>query len=132
MAHRQDYLKKMELKKQARLDAGVISDRYPKVSGIVINMTYYHNAENPVLMQRTVNVFPSSHAYFKMECMSKNCDSGGFDLTTVISKQIKQKKKSVKGKMICKGKNDDITSDHASISYEINIKYSNKRTRKAS
>ncbi len=132
MAHRQDYLKKMELKKQARLDAGVVSDRYPKISGIVINMTYYHNAENPVLMQRTVNVFPSSYAYFKMECMSKSCDNGGFDLSPVISKQIKQKKKSVKGKMICKGKNADTASDHASISYEISVKYSNKRPRKAS
>ncbi|MEN8264596.1 MAG: hypothetical protein ABFR82_14165, partial [Nitrospirota bacterium] len=79
MAHRQDYLKKMELKKQARLEAGILSDRYPKVSGLVINMTYYHNAENPVLMQRTVNVFPSSHAYFKMECMTKGCNEGGFD-----------------------------------------------------
>ncbi len=132
MAHRQDYLKKMELKKQARLDAGVVSDRYPKISGIVIYMTYYHNAENPVLMQRTVNVFPSSYAYFKMECMSKSCDNGGFDLSSVISKQIKQKKKSVKGKMTCKGKNADTASDHASISYEISVKYSNKRTRKAS
>ncbi len=132
MAHRQDYLKKMELKKQARLDAGLVSDRYPKISGLVIYMTYYHNAENPVLMQRTVNVFPSSYAYFKMECMSKSCDNGGFDLSSVISKQIKQKKKSVKGKMICKGKNVDIASDHASISYEISVKYSTKRARKAS
>lgn len=132
MAHRQDYLKKMELKKQARLEAGILSDRYPKVSGLVINMTYYHNAENPVLMQRTVNVFPSSYAYFKMECMTKSCNEGGFDLSSIISKQIKQKKKSMKGKMICKGKNADISSDHASISYEISIKYNNKRIKKSS
>ncbi len=132
MAHRQDYLKKMELKKQARLEAGLLSDRYPKVSGLVINMTYYHNAENPVLMHRKVNVFPSSHAYFKMECMTKGCNEGGYDLSSVISKQIKQKKKSLKGKMNCKGKNDDVASDHASISYEISIKYNNKRIKKSS
>lgn len=124
MANRQDYIKKMEKKKQARVDAGLVSERYPKVSGIVILITYYHNAENPVLMKRTINVFPSSYAYFIMECMIKDCEKGGFDLTSVVKKQIKQKKKSVKGEMVCKGKTTNGTSaGHASIAYEINIKY---------
>lgn len=123
MANRQDYIKKMEQKKQARVDAGLVSERYPKVSGIVILITYYHNAENPVLMKRTINVFPSSYAYFNMECMIKDCEKGGFDLTSVVNKQIKQQKKSVKGEMICKGKTNGKPSDHASIAYEINIKY---------
>lgn len=126
MAHRQNYLKKMEIKKQAKFDAGIVSERFPKVSGIVINMTYYHKAENPVLMERTVNVFPSSHAYFNMECMIKGCNNGGFDLTKIIAKQIKQKKKSVKGTMVCKGNNSDLNADHGKVSYEINIKYNNR------
>jgi hypothetical protein len=117
----------MELKKQARIEAGLVAERFPKVSGIVINMTYYHNAENPVLMQRKVNVFPNSHAYFNMECMIKGCENGGFNLKPIINKQIKERKKSAKGKLVCKGKkNDRVSSDHASISYEINIKYSRK------
>jgi hypothetical protein len=48
MAHRQDYIKKMELKKQARLAAGVMSDRFPKVSGMVIHMTYFQ--ATPILI----------------------------------------------------------------------------------
>ena len=116
----------MELKKQLRHDAGLVSERFPEVSGIVIHMTYYHNAENPVLMQRTVNVFPSSFAYFNMECMTKGCESGGFELTPLIAKNIKQHKKSLKGKMVCEGKNGDIPPEHASIAYEINIKYNKK------
>jgi hypothetical protein len=123
MAQRQDYIKKMELKKQARLKAGLLSKKFPNVSGIVIQMTYYHNSENPVLMQRTVNVFPSSYAYFIMECMIKTCEEGGFNLSRIISKHIKQKKKVARGTMVCKGKIDKAALDHASISYEINIKY---------
>lgn len=127
MSQRQDYINKMELKKQARLDAGLVAERFPKVSGIVINMTYYHNAENPVLMQRKVNIFPNSHAYFNMECMIKGCENGGFNLKPIIRKQIKERKRSAKGTLTCKGKNNGRgTSDHASISYEINIKYSRK------
>ncbi|GBE40266.1 MAG TPA: hypothetical protein ENH45_01625 [Nitrospirae bacterium] len=123
MAQRQDYIKKMELKKQARLKAGLLSDKYPSVSGIVLQMTYYHNSENPLLMERTVNVFPSSYAYFLMECMIKTCEEGGFDLSRIIAKTIKQKKKVVRGEMACKGKIDNTARDHASIIYKINVKY---------
>jgi hypothetical protein len=127
MIQRQDHLKKMEIKKQHKLDAGVVTELYPDVEGIVIHMIYFHNAENPVLMQRTVNVFPSSYAFFKMECMIKGCEGGGFDLTSLIAKNIKQRKKSFKGELVCKGKNAGKPSDHARISYEINIKYGKKK-----
>ena len=116
----------MEQKKQKRIDAGLVSERFPNVEGMTIQMTYYHNVENPILMRRTVNVFPSSYAYFNMECMIKGCDEGGFDLSKIIAKQIKQQKKSVKGTMVCKGNNSDLNSDHGSVSYEINIKYSRR------
>jgi hypothetical protein len=129
MAHRQDHIKKMEQKKQARVAAGLMSDRFPKVSGIVIHMTYFHKAENPVLMERTVNFFPTSNAYFNMECMIKGCEDGGFDLTRIVKKQIKDKKKVLKGKMVCKGKNGENSSEHSSIAYEINVKYNKKRSK---
>jgi len=130
MIQRQDHLKKMEIKKQHKLDAGVVSELYPAVEGIVIHMIYFHNAENPVLMQRTVNVFPSSYAFFNMECMIKGCEGGGFDLTSLIAKNIKQHKKSFKGELVCKGKNGGKSSDHARISYEITIKYGKKKSYK--
>ncbi len=123
MANKQNYLKKIDAKNQLRHKAGLISDRFPKVSGIVVNMTYFHKADNPILMERTVNFFPTSHAYFNMECMIKGCELGGFDLTRAITRQIKNHKKLSKGRMDCKGKNADRVSDHSSISYEINIKY---------
>jgi hypothetical protein len=130
MIQRQDHLKKMELKKQKRIEAGLVSERFPTVDGMTIKMTYYHKAENPLLMQRTVNVFPSSYAYFNMECMIKGCEEGGFDLTSAIKKHVKQKKKSFKGKMVCKGTNGDKPPNHASIEYAISIKYSRKKRSK--
>ncbi len=108
--------------------AGLVSECHPEVSGIVIRMTYYKKAPNPVLMVRTVNFYPSSYAYFKMECMIKNCVNGGFDLTMVIANMINNHKKSVMGTMLCSGQNDVLGSDHASISYEISIQY-NKQSK---
>ncbi len=129
MANREDYLKKMELKNKAKLDAGLMSDRYPNVEGIKIHMTYYHNSENPILMERTINVFSSSYAFFHMDCMVRGCTNGGFDLSSVISKHIKKKGKTIKGKMNCCSKEPDLDPDHAHVAYAISVQYF-KRTKK--
>ncbi len=129
MSNKQHQSVKAELLKQNKLAAGLVSERYPKVSSIVLNMTYYQKGVNPVLMVRTVNVLPTTHAYFNMECMIRDCVNGGFDLTPIIKKMVKTLKKTVKGKLVCKGRNDGLEADHASIVYEINIRYNNKKTR---
>ncbi|MFZ3122665.1 MAG: hypothetical protein WA104_04770 [Thermodesulfovibrionales bacterium] len=121
--HRQNYALKMELKKQVNIAAGLVSDRFPTVSGIVIHMTYYRKAAIPLLMVRTVNIFPTSYAYFKMDCMIKGCDGGGFDLTSVVTNMVKTHKKMRNGSLNCSGTSDDIGSDHARIEYETVIRY---------
>jgi len=113
----------MELKKQNNVAAGLVSDRFPAVSGMVIQMTYYRKGANPVLMLRTINVLPTSYAYFKMDCMIKGCDGGGFDLTSIVADMVKTHKKIKKGALSCCGKVDTLEGDHASIEYETVIQY---------
>jgi hypothetical protein len=125
MAHKQNYLEKLELNKQRRLEARLLSECFPEVSDIVIQMTYYAGKEvNPASMVRTVNFWPSRHAYFNMDCMIKECVNGGFDLTPVITRMIKNHEKLGKGELTCKGKIGNRASQHARISYDITINYS--------
>ncbi|MBL7049173.1 MAG: hypothetical protein ISR96_06645 [Nitrospira sp.] len=124
MTHRQDYIKKMELKKKAKLDAGLLSEKHPDVVDMVMLVTYYHKGENPILLKRTINYFPTSHAYFNLDCMIKGCENGFFDLTKTVRAQIKGKKKVVKGTISCGRKECSLTPKDDAISYEINIKYS--------
>ena len=121
--NRHDYAAKMELKKQNNIAAGLVSERFPAVSGMVIHMTYYRKAHIPLLMVRTINVFPTSYAYFKMDCMIKGCKGGGFDLTSVLGGMIKTHKKEAKGTIVCHGIADALEADHARIEYEAVIKY---------
>ncbi len=123
MAHKQNYVERMELNKKLKLASGLVSERFPEVSGIVVHMTYYHKGVNPILMERIVNFFPSGYAYFNMDCMIKDCVDGGFDLTSVITDMVKDHKKSGKGKLICNGRCDTLASDHASIAYKIRVQY---------
>ncbi len=124
MAQRQSYIAKMDLLRQQRIAAGLVSDRFPKVDGIVIHMTYFRKGLNPILMRRTVNVFPTTYAHFNMDCMISGCIDGGFDLTPVITEMVKKHKKLKKGTLVCSGKNADLAADHANIAYEVTIEFS--------
>jgi hypothetical protein len=124
MAIKQSYKEKLELKRDARLAAGLVSERLPGVANIVFHMTYYQRVPGPVLMTRTKSYFPTDYACFHMECMREECTDGGFDLTRVVDGLVKNRKRSVKGSIVCRGKGEALRHGHASISYEVSIEYS--------
>jgi hypothetical protein len=126
MANRKSHVSRMEAKKGSMLVSGLVSERYPGVSRIVIHMTYYKKAADPVLMVRTVNFFPSSYAFFNLECMIKDCVKGGLNFSSIIANLIKKRKKSGNGKIVCSGEKEALAPDHGTISYEISIEYNKK------
>ena len=108
-----------EERQRQKLDAGVMSDRFPAVSGIIVTMTYRKNGEESLL--RTLNYYPASHAFFKMSCLGEGCTDGGLDLTNAITSLIGSHRKSGKGKLTCTG--SDPSAVHADISYEVAVSY---------
>ena len=107
-------------RKQRKIDAGLLSERYPAVSSVVISMDYHQRNTGPVLMQRTVNFFPGSAAYFLMECMRHECVDGGYNLEPVITNMTRDRQESGSGELDCPGGNP---SCHAKINYSIAISY---------
>jgi hypothetical protein len=121
--HRQNHLERQELLKKNKLEAGLIADRFPGVAQIVFHMTYYHRGSRSVLMVRTLNFSPSDYAYFHMDCMQDDCVNGGFDLTSIVTGLVKDRKKCAKGKLLCDGKGATLAPNHASIEYEVSIQH---------
>ncbi|MGE5174119.1 MAG: hypothetical protein ACM3MD_09860 [Betaproteobacteria bacterium] len=121
MRYRQSYKEKLEIERAALAATGLVSERYSGVSSIEFHMTYYHRGLDPVLMERTLSFLPADYAGFHMKCMEDGCTDGGYDLAPVVAGLVKSCKKSVKGKIFCHGTND--TLGHASIAYEVNIRY---------
>jgi hypothetical protein len=111
---------------EKKVAAGKVLERFPDVSGMSIRLTYFSEMIDAVLMVRTVNYFPSSNAYFHINCLMKECSNGGFDLTRKIKEVVKNKKKSAKGDMVCGGGRGTLSSGHSRISYEIVVKYHKK------
>jgi len=108
-------------KTQQKLESGLISEHFPKVSSIVIDVTNSYGKINPITVSRILNFWPNSYAYFNIECLSKGCRDGGYDLDQVITMMIRTRKKSEEGELVCDGNN--ISFDHSNIHYKINIRY---------
>lgn len=122
MISRKHHLFKKKLFEQKK-HAGLVSEHFPTVTNIVINMKYYWELSNRLFLKRTVSFYPSSCAYFFINCLTKNCDGKCFKFKPVINTLIKNHKDFGGGNMFCRCKNNSIASDYVSIAYKINIKY---------
>jgi len=107
-------------KLQRRVDAGFVATHFPEVASIVISMMYNQRGIQKSL-PRVVNFFPSSYALFRVDCLSKECVHGGFDLTQVITGMVRNRKEAAKGDLSCEG--DGPSADHSTIVYEVAIQY---------
>lgn len=105
---------------QQRIDAGFVANHFPDVASIVIKMMYNQKGMQKSL-PRTVNFFPSSYALFRVDCLSKGCVDGGFDLTQIITAMIRNHRETTKGDLSCEG---GPSLDHSAIVYEVAIQYS--------
>ena len=102
-----------------RREAGSVAERFPGVEGIVISMTYNQKGTRSIL--RTLNFSPSSYAFFRVDCLSKGCVDGGFDLTQVITTMARSHREIAKGVLGCEG--NDPLDTHSDILYEVAIQY---------
>jgi len=108
-------------KMQQRLESGLISEHFPRVSSIIINVKNSYGARNPITVLRTFNFWPNSYAYFNIDCLSERCLDGGYDLNQVITMMIRSHRDSEEGELICDSSN--LSSDHARINYRVSILY---------
>jgi len=106
-----------ERQRQMR-DAGLVSERFPGVSSIVVTMNYNRGRNSALL--RTLNFLPGSPAYFKISPLGDR-DDGAPDLTDFISRMIRAHKRSAKGEF--SGGRDDEGTVNPNVDYEVAISY---------
>jgi len=106
-------------RKQDRLDSGFMSRHFPNVASIIISMIYTQRGARSIL--RTLNFYPGSYAFFRVDCLSDNCMEGGFDLSQIITSMIRNHSETAKGELNCGS--DNLAADHSNIVYEVAIQY---------
>jgi len=104
-------------------EAGLVSERFPEVSSIVIDMKHDWKGIEWIHLLRTLNFSPKSHAYFHIACLNRDCKDciHGFDLNQFIAVMVRSHTALKEGSFACEGNN--ITSGHLNISYKVAIQY---------
>jgi hypothetical protein len=105
---------------QKKVEAGSVATHFPEVADISVRMIYNQTGLNKSLL-RTMNFFPGSYAFFRIDCVNRECLDGGFDLTEVITATIGKRRQTAKGKLSCGGNGP--AADHSAIAYEVVINY---------
>ncbi len=110
--------KRQEMEQQRR-EAGSIATLFPEVAGITLHMTYNQRGAKSIL--RNFQFTPDSYAFFRINCLRKDCVGGGFDLTQVITSMVCNRKAAAQGTLMCEG--TDSSTNHSDIVYDIVIQY---------
>jgi hypothetical protein len=110
-------------KMQQTHEAGLISERFPEVSNIVIDMQHDWKGIEWIHLLRTLNFSSESHAYFHVECLNRDCKEciQGFDLHQFIAAMIRSHTELREGSFTCEGNN--LTSGRLNINYKVVIQY---------
>lgn len=108
-----------EERNRQMVEAGLVSERFPNVSSIVVTMDYSRGGFSAV--HRTLNFLPGSPAFFKISALGDECDEGGPDLTPFILGMIGSRRKSAKGKFSCDHNKPVVV--HPVVEYEVAITY---------
>lgn len=108
---------------QQRLDAGLVSKRFPEVSSIVVDMKHHRKGTIASPLLRTLNFTAESHAYFHVECLNRDCKdcTEGFNLEQVVAAMVRSHTFLKEGELDCEG--NGLTSGHVNISYKVTIQY---------
>ena len=109
-----------EERKRQMLAAGLVADRFPDVSSIIVTMEYSRGTFSAV--HRTMNFYPGSPAFFKITSLGEGSDEDGLDLTRFINKMIGSRQRSAKG--VFSGDRKDPENIHPNVDYEVAITYS--------
>ncbi|MBI5142681.1 MAG: hypothetical protein HZA20_10925 [Nitrospirae bacterium] len=102
-----------------------LSDEFPGLESMTIRMVYYQKGDNPVLMTRTLHVYPESDpAFLFTPCLIHDCEGGSFELAPIVYELLRNGGSSVSGQLSCVGStNKDIPPDHASMDYAVEVVY---------
>src|SRR5437867_13144055 len=109
-----------EARRQQELEAGLISERFPQVKKIRLEVRF-HDASGAQVQRRIRDLPPDAYAIFEMKCP---LDAAPLDLKNIATRMIHDREKKKSGEVKCAGSQTDT---HHIATYQIEIEYSRSR-----
>ncbi len=109
-----------EARRQQELEAGLVSERFPQVKKIRLEVEFF-DATGARVQRRCRDLPPDAYALFEMKCP---LDSTPLNLKPIVTRMISDRAKDRSGEVKCTGSRPG--TDH-SATYVITIEYSTKK-----
>ena len=108
-----------EARRLQELEAGLVSERFPKVKKIRLEVRF-HDATGAQVQRRIRELPRDAYALFDMKCP---LDATPLDLKTIVTRMVHDREKKKSGEAKCAG---GLADSHHSAAFQIEIEYQHK------
>jgi hypothetical protein len=96
--------KKREKAQRLYSAAPVLSEQFPSVKELVVELRFIDPAGKATPSPHTRIFWPDMQAFFQFQCPLKECNDGGFNLGPLIPKALGKRNTEARGQVSCEGK----------------------------
>lgn len=100
------YERQKQIRNQEYWRSHPLREKYPEVTGLVIEMSFKDNDERSNPKPKQVKFSQESKAFFKFDCPCWECVSGGFDFSSAINELVSSRLDKLDGTIACQGWQD--------------------------
>ena len=117
-----------EQESQRVKDSPSLSNRFPQLKSLAVNLGYYNSAG--VAKNSQIKYLPNldnAKSVFRIDCPNNGCIGGDFDLTRELAKAVAEHRTTVTSEMSCQGWQSKTTIDtvhcHNILRYTLSLAY---------
>lgn len=117
-----------EQERQRAKDSPSLSDRFPQLKSLAVDMGFYNSAG--VTKNTQIKYLPNldkARSVFRVDCPNNGCIGGDFDLTEELAKAVAEHRTAVTAEMSCQGWQSKTTIDtvhcHNILRYTLSLAY---------
>lgn len=107
--------------------ASAIKELFPKVALLIVKYTFYADGGAKMIKNDKTEYKPQDKAFFRINCVQRECVKGGYDLLTVIADILNANQENRHDRLFCKGWQDmeRIGKYHClyELHYDITVQY---------
>lgn len=92
-----------EQRQRNYVSAVTVSTQFPQVATVALELRFTTGDNKPLLSPYSQIYTADMQAFFELQCPSRDCSRGGFDLRTAVARAVQSRDKQGQGRLQCGG-----------------------------
>ena len=96
-------LQRREQRQRNYVSSTTVATQFPQVTEVALDLRFTTGPDKPLLSPYSQIYTADMQAFFELQCPSRDCAGGGFDLRTAVARAVQSPAKAGNGKLPCTG-----------------------------